>query len=93
MDEYDVFRFPPDGISEPSGAQVKIDLKREGTLAWMLSEMIEEVKGYENNILNSPVVDPEQLSKVIDWQARRAVLKQWLDKMVGLMTEENDNGN
>lgn len=82
--------LPEISVAQPSGAQVKLDLRREGTLVWMVQQMAEEMKGYELNILAADLTNPEQINKVIDWQARRQVLEQWLDRLTSVIEEENE---
>ena len=64
-------------LAEPSGPQVKVDIHRDGTLAWMLREMVDEIIGYEQNILGSDMTNPAAVMFVVDWQARRSVLVGW----------------
>lgn len=84
--------LPDDEVPEPAPAQVRIDLKREGTLVWLLQQMVEEAHGYGLNILGADLKNPEMLHQVIDWQARKQVLEQVLERLVTIV-EEQDNGN
>lgn len=91
-EDYGALGLPDETIPAPLGAQIKIDLKREGTLTWMLREMVDEIEGYERNILAASVTEPDSMLKLVDWQARRQVLVQWLEKMVAIL-QEQENGN
>lgn len=84
--------LPETDVPEPAGAQVKLDLKREGTLVWMLQQMANEAHDYGLNILGADLKNQELLSQVIDWQARKQVLEQWLERLITLV-EGADNGD
>jgi hypothetical protein len=92
-DPIGALQLPEIEVPEPAGSQIKIDLKREGTLVWMIQQMAIEARGYEQNVLGADLKDPAKLSQVIDWQARRQVLEQWLDRLVTLVTKEDSDGN
>ena len=80
--------LPETEVPEPASAQVKLDLKREGTLVWLLQQMEIEAWGYGLNILGADLKDPAMLNQVIDWQARKQVLEQWLERLVTLVEGE-----
>lgn len=84
--------LPETEVPEPAGAQVKMDLKREGTLVWLLQQMEIEAWGYGLNILGADLKKPETVNQLIDWQARKQVLEQWLERLVTLV-EGTEDGN
>ena len=91
-DPYGALGLPEENVPEPAGAQIRIDLLREGTLVWLLQQMVSEAQDYARNILSADLKNPEQLPQVIDWQARKQVLEQQLERLV-TMVEGEDSGD
>lgn len=83
--------LPDEMVPEPAPAQVRLDLQREGTLVWLLQQMVVEFQEYGVNILGADLKTVE-VFQVIDWQARRRVLEQLLERMVTL-TIGDESGN
>ena len=80
---------PPD----PEKTQVKMELSRSGVLIWFLHELQEELEGYERNILYSELSDPSVITKLASWQAKRAVVEQWLGRFVDMMDDGGTDGS
>lgn len=79
--------LPEEKPPQPEKSQIKMELARSGVLIWFLFEMQEEMEGYERNILYADTANSAAIVSITQWQAKRAVLEQWLGRLVELTTE------
>ena len=90
MNAYGALGLHEEPLAEPSGPQVKVDIHRDGTLAWMLREMVDKIIGYEQDITWVRYDNPAAVMFVVDWQARRSVLVGWLERLTTLVERDFD---
>ena len=80
--------IPEEAIPPPEKQQAVNDLKYNGTLNWLIQQMVTTLEGLEGQILSASMADPNALTQMIEWKAKRQIMEVLLEQV-----EEIRNGN
>jgi hypothetical protein len=84
-------KIPEEQIPPPERQQAANDLKYNGTLNWLVQQMVTTLEGLEGQILSASMADPNALMQMTEWKAKRQILEVLLEQVEEII--RGDQGN